>query len=234
MRSRSSARKAWSASSRWRVARLPVHSPAYSVRDRSPGRSTGRLQFFWSGPRLIAAACPSLDCRCDRAALGHVRQSCWPLPSHVWHRLHDGLRHARSEPGGRAPPASSPHLHHGHFAVGGGTVSRELVLLRERSVRAALGARDARGDSGHSVCAGAARAHAGATRALLRRKPPVRRLVRDSGRTSRERLDGFCRLHRGDDPIEHIDRHRAGARHDARATLGRGYMAAHSSLVLRW
>jgi hypothetical protein len=70
-----------------------------------------------------------------------------------------------------------------------------------------------------------------ATRALLRRKPPVRRLVRPSERTSRARLDGFCRLHRGDDPIEHIDRHRAGARHGAPAARGRGYMAAHSSLV---
>src|SRR5262249_31069126 len=105
------------------------------------------------------------------------------------------------------------------------------VLLRERSVRAALGARDARGDGGHGVCAGAARAHAGGTRALLRRKPLVRRLVRDSERTSRARLDGVCRLHRGDDPIEHIDRHRAGARHGAPAARGRGYMAAHSSLV---
>src|SRR5215831_12454408 len=66
---------------------------------------------------------------------------------------------------------------------------------------------------------------------LLRREPPVRRLVRDSGRTSRARLDGFCRLHRSDDPIEHVDRHRRGARHGAPAARRRGYMAAHSSLV---
>src|SRR6516165_9993688 len=115
-----------------RAAAMPA-SNLYLLIDAPSSRSVqGGRNIFGSGPRAVAAARPSLDCRRNRTALGHVRQSHWPLPSHLQHRLHDGLRDARSELRGRAPTASPPRFDHRHVAVGSGTVSRGLALLRER------------------------------------------------------------------------------------------------------
>src|SRR6266508_2660170 len=182
--------------------------------DYLAGRPGGR-NIPGRGPRALAAACPSLDCRCRRAALGYICQSDRPISSNLQYRLHDGLRLPRSEPRCSPPSASPPRRNQRRIAVGGRAVSRRLLLLRKRGIGAALGSRDAVGHGTYDICARARCPGARPTRALLRREPPLRGLVRDSGTAPPAGLDGVLRLHRGDDRIQYTDRHRRGSSHGA-------------------
>src|SRR5262249_16067534 len=80
----------------------------------------------------------------------------------------------------------------------------------------------------HRLRTCAARPHGGSTRALLRRGPIVRGVVRDSDTASTAGLEILLRLQRDHDAIEHIDHHAAGARHGTSPPRRRRHLAATS------